>query len=501
LFWKKDKPKDKQPEPNRTGFFSTDVPISIFKDRRKAIIEAFNKTFQVSLDKVHATARTGEAMDSSTALKPTFYAGQSGVPDAQFFWYGSQGFIGYQACAMIAQNWLVDKCCSMPARDAIRVGYDITVTDSAQGDLTEPLEEMSRIDKLMKIDKQVEEFIRMNRVFGIRIALPIVESTDPDYYENPFNPDGVTPGSYKGISQVDPYWITPELDAEAVGNPASMYFYEPTWWRINGVRYHRSHLIIARNSELADVLKPSYIYGGISVPQKIYERVYASERTANEAPMLAMTKRLNVQKVDIAQALANQDKFEQRALYQNELRDNFGKLFIGLDEEVTQLDTSLADLDAVIMTQYQLVASAANVPATKLLGTVPKGFNSTGDYEESSYHEELESIQEHEAKPLLDRHHLLVMRSYIAPKFGIKPFSTGVSFGTLDSMTAAEQATVNYTKAQTDALLVTAGAIDGEDIRGRVIADPDSGYNGISDEIPEAPEVDETAEPDDNEAE
>ncbi len=35
-----------------------------------------------------------------------------------------------------------------------------------------------------------------------------------------------------------------------------------------------------------------YNYFGVSVPERIYERVYASERTANEAPQLAMTKRL-----------------------------------------------------------------------------------------------------------------------------------------------------------------------------------------------------------------
>jgi hypothetical protein len=35
-----------------------------------------------------------------------------------------------------------------------------------------------------------------------------------DYYEKPFNPDGITEGSYKGISQVDPYWMMPMLTAE-----------------------------------------------------------------------------------------------------------------------------------------------------------------------------------------------------------------------------------------------------------------------------------------------
>ena len=53
-------------------------------------------------------------------------------------------------------------------------------------------------------------------------------------------------------------------------------------------------------------MKPAYLYGGLPVPQLISERVYAAERTANEAPMLAMTKRLTVLKCDITQAVANQ---------------------------------------------------------------------------------------------------------------------------------------------------------------------------------------------------
>ncbi|WP_174845252.1 anti-CBASS protein Acb1 family protein, partial [Staphylococcus aureus] len=61
--------------------------------------------------------------------------------------------------------------------------------------------------------------------------------------------------------------------------------------------------------------------------------------------------------------------------------------------------------------QYQLVAAIAKTPATKLLGTSPKGFNATGEHETISYHEELESIQEHIFDPLLERHYLLLAKS------------------------------------------------------------------------------------------
>ena len=59
---------------------------------------------------------------------------------------------------------------------------------------------------------------------------------------------------YKGISQIDPYWITPELGGDAASNPAAVDFYEPTWWRINAKRVHRTHLVIFRNGNLPDVV-------------------------------------------------------------------------------------------------------------------------------------------------------------------------------------------------------------------------------------------------------
>jgi len=393
-------------------------------------------------------------------------------------WYAHQGFIGYQTCAIIAQNWLVDKACRMPANDAVRNGYEITINN---GDDVDPkiIDEIRRADLRYGIKKELVEFEQFKRIFGIRIALFIVESDDPDYYLKPFNPDGVKKGSYKGISQIDPYWITPLLDREGSTNPASQNFYEPAWWIINGKRVHRSHLVIAKNGKLADILKPTYLYGGIPVPQKVAERVYAAERTANEAPMLAMTKRVTVFKTDTNKVSADIPKFLQSMENWMALMNNFGVKVLGEDEEITQFDTSLADLDAVIMTQYQIVAAAAEVPATKLLGTSPKGFGASGEYEETSYHEFLSGLQEMDLTPLVERHHLLLMRSEIAPKFGIKPIDTSIKWNPINEMSAEQLADVNLKKAQTDNFYVQMGAVDGMDIRTKIIADAASGYNGL----------------------
>lgn len=459
-------------------------------------------------------ALNADGTENTTIKRPTFAMdasnGQGGesvkwaqninnaLPFAQLAWFANQTFIGYQAAAMMAQNWLVNKCCSMPARDAIRHGYEITVNNGQAAD-PDMLANIRSLDKQYGIHHNVAQYIKYGRIFGIRVAMFIIDGVSDSFYLNPFNIDGVKKGSYRGISQIDPYWITPELDFAAGADPSSIHFYEPTWWRVNGKRVHRTHLMIYRPFDVADVLKPVYWYGGISVPQLIAERVYAAERVANEAPMLSLSKRTQVIHTDAAQALANQAKFDERMQMMAAMQSNFGKQIVDRLDVVEQFDTSLADFDALIMTQYQLVAAASGVPATKLLGTSPKGFNATGEFEMQSYHEELESIQMNDMEPLLDRHYLLLAKSNGFPAIDVR-------WNAVNSPTGKNLAEINFIKSQTAVNESQVGAIDGEDERNRLIADKTSGYNGLDKREIDLPLIsdetdEESAEPVDKEEE
>lgn len=499
LPWAK-KPEKPQEAPKAVtpgGFFSTDIDPRYFlltqAERQRQLAEAMRKTFQRGIENLVPVAPNGNAMAGGHAMDEIYEdltaaklinQASGNIPSQQLEWYASQGFIGWQTCAILAQQWLIDKACTMPGDDAIRHGWELNAPEGV--DFTpEMVAYIKRLDKRFGIKKQLRQYVKFTRVFGIRVAHFIVDGISP---EIPFNPDGVRPGSYRGIAQIDPYWISPMLDRSAAGNPAAMDFYEPTWWLVNSTRIHRTHLAIARNGdEVADILKPSYIYGGIPTPQKIFERVYAAERTANEAPMLAMTKRLTALQMDLTAGAADPETLRARMELWTSLMNNFGIKVIGQADNIQQFDTSLAELDATIMTQYQLVAAASNVPATKLLGTTPKGFNSTGEYDESSYHEYLESMQENELTPFLEAHYTRLMRSYVAPKFGIQPFEVEIAWKPVDSPTAAEMAEINLKKAQTGSALVASGAIDGHDERMRLINDPDSGYLGMEEIVEGGP--------------
>ncbi|MCP4833083.1 MAG: DUF1073 domain-containing protein [Gammaproteobacteria bacterium] len=457
------------------------------KDDSLALSRSLDERIRTILAPPAFSTPDGQAMDSahgqvvatmdSAGVGGAYGVGQQRMPEVLLSWYVQQSFIGYQSCGFLAQHWLVDKACSMKGRDAVRHGFNLAFDEGE--DVTE--DERSYIEKrdsFYDIKGNLERADKFKNVFGIRHVLFVVDSDDPDYYRKPFNAKGIKPGAYRGMSQIDPYWLAPLLDAEDVGDPASMTFYDPEFWIIAGTTYHRSHFVIMRGSEVSDIQKPSYIYGGIPLTQQIYERVYAAERTANEAPLLVQTKRMTVHEMDLASIAANPEAAQKTLEAMASFRNNHSIIAKNKGEKVEQLETSLADLDPVMMGQYQLVSAVCRVPAVKLLGTTPRGFNATGDHETSTYHEELETIQANDLSEIVTRHHECVSYSDFKPKYK-KELLIEHIWNPVCVTTDTERAEINNKNADTDSKLYEMGAVSDMEVRDRLIADDYSGHSGI----------------------
>lgn len=485
---KEGKPVQEAEADNKAGRpdqFSTHISMDSI-DRGAIFDAAFSSpTFKGEKDgKEHAMDNLCDPGNNPFASKNAFVSATQRLPDSLMSWYAGHGFIGFYACALFSQDWLIEKACLMPANDAVRNGWKPTINDGNE-ETAELLTKIAKLDKKLRVQQSLVELIHKKRVFGFRIALFVIDSDDPDYYLKPYNPDGIKPGSYRGISQVDPTWMTPFMGDDSVMDPASIHFYEPTWWQIGSKRYHRTHLIIVRHAEVPDIIKPSYLYGGVSLTQQIFERIYAAERTANEGPLLAMTKRMNIQKVDLASAFSNPERFRMRNEQAAALRDNYGVKFINTDELYEQHETSLTDVDTVTMTQYQLVSAISGVPATKLMGTSPKGFGASGDYEVESYRELLAGLQENDGTPFLERHYEILSRSEFDGKYHIEPV-----WNPLDEPTEKDIAEINKIKADTYAVLQQTGAVDANDIRDALTKDAQSDFAGMSADMPDDLDID-----------
>lgn len=426
---------------------------------------------------------TGQRIAMDSRYKPAIFEDDLPTFMVPFF---NHSFIGWQACALLCQNAYIRKACEIPARDAIAVDYKLHY---AEGDDEKPEtdkdEEQKVLDKMklksdrkMKIKDLCRDANIFKKMYGQILIVPTF-NIDVDMSE-PFDLSKIKKGTYTGMQIIQPFWVRYEMGVEQLNRPDRAGFYEPEYYTIpNKARIHKSWVIKLINGVCPDILKPVYYYGGVPLTQMIYERVYCAEKVANEAPKLALTKRLLTVDGDIYNLTANSDEAYNNLQTIVEVRDNMGVLVKEKDSTVNQIDTSLTDFDALIMTQFQLVAAIAEMPVTKLMKTQLKGLSNTGDYETKDYCQNLKEIQENDYNTILMRHYQLMSMSEHGKDLGID-----IIWDEIDTPTALEQAQIEQTQAQTDATYVGAGIIDPTEIRTMLRSNDDSRFRNLSEEIP-----------------
>lgn len=414
--------------------------------------------------------------------------GMDGVANAIIYtFFAKHGFIGWQLCSMLSQHWLINRACRLPNEDALAPGWTVEWSGEApegEDDKSELLRKVVEVsNQKFKLSEAALRFGVNRSIYGQALAYFEIEGEDP---ATPLNIDGVKPGTFKGINIVEPYWAFPEWNGDGM-TPGTSHFYRPQYYTVGGKRIHISRLCVKPFVEVPDILKPSYYFGGIPLTQMIYERVYAAEKTANEVPELALTKRMLVADANIADMMARPDVFGAKANMVWRSRNNRGVYYKNPQETVTQLDTNLADLDDNVWTQYQLVAAVASLPSDRLLGTSPKGFQSTGEYERRTYAQTLKTYQETAYREFVEKGTALTLKSEFdcaAP--------VSVIFEPIDTPTEAERAATQLQQAQRLSALMNDGIISAEEARENLINDKGGGFSQLSKEPPqeELPDLD-----------
>ena len=374
--------------------------------------EVYKKIFQREPASYIATNKKGERVVMDDMYKPVGWANNLPEEMLPFF---SEYFIGFQACALLAQNTYIKKICEIPAQDAVAVDYKLHYRDDEadKDDNTDKKEEQKLLaDIKLDSDKNygIKDIVKRaninKKIYGQVIVIPTF-SVDVDM-EKPYSPKAIKKGTYTGMQIVEPFWVTYDLTMDEVSRPDKKGFYEPEYYHVNGgKKIHKSWIRKLVNGTVADILKPTYYYGGIPLPQQVYSRVFCAEKVANEAPKLALSKRLLVVDGNINQMIANPDDAEQVMRGLSDVRDNFGFMIKNPGDQVMQVDTALADFDALIMTQFQLVAAIGEMPVTKLMKTQLKGLANSGDYEMKDYAQTLLAIQENDFNYIMDFHYEL----------------------------------------------------------------------------------------------
>lgn len=439
--------------------------------------------FQIQQRDGRSFAMDTAADNCPLAIKNMF--GMDGVANEIIYtFFARHGFIGWQLCAMLSQHWLINRACRIPNEDALASGWaaewqkraneETEVDEEQRAELLLRAVEVS--NQKFKLAEKALRFGINRSIYGQALAYFDIEGEDP---ATPLNIDGIKPLSFKGIVIVEPYWAFPDWGENAM-MPGSLNFYKPEYYTIGGQRIHHTRVCQKPFVEVPDILKPSYYFGGVPLTQMIYERVYAAEKTANEVPELALTKRMLVADANMQDMVANPEAMRNKMEVLAHFRNNNGVYFKDRPETVTQLDTNLSDLDANVWTQYQLVASVSSMPADRLLCTSPKGFQSTGEYERRTYAQTLKSsYQEVAYRELIEKTTAIVLKSEFDNSDPIT-----INFNPIDTPTEAERVQTQLAQAQRDTTLVNAGIISAEEAREALSADKGSGYSNLPAEMP-----------------
>jgi len=96
----------------------------------------------------------------------------------------------------------------------------------------------------------------------------------------------------------------------------------------------------------------------------------------------------------------------------------------------------------VIKTYLSIVAGAADIPATRLLGKSPEGMNATGASDERNYLAMIAAKQHMDLRPPLER-----LDAVVLPSAGVKP-ELPWTFSPISTLSEAEQADIELKEAQ-----------------------------------------------------
>ena len=125
---------------------------------------------------------------------------------------------------------------------------------------------------------------------------------------------------------------------------------------------------------------------------------------------------------------------------------------------------ALTGLAQVLDKFLLMLAGAAEIPVTILMGQAPAGLSATGDSDVRWFYDRVKSAQASILGPRLLHLTRLMLAAHDSPTGGVVPSDLSVEFAPLWQMTPLEQATLRNQVAQTDTAYITAGVLTPEEV-------------------------------------
>lgn len=362
-----------------------------------------------------------------------------------------------QAEASYRSSWLVRKIVDVPALDMTRAWRDWQADSS-------DIEKIEAEEKRLQLKEKCKRALILSRLYGGGALLLGTNDADPS---QPLNSGIVKQGGLTYVHVLSRHQLTigePRMD------PGDPWFGKPTYFQINSdpgkqqVQIHPSRVVEFVGQRVPE---GSY-YGGSGswfwgdpIMQSIGDAVRNADLAQAGFAGLIDRAAVDVFKFkDLAEIVgtqAGEDAINRRVAWSSRTKSQYRAMLLDAEDEWDQTQVTWSGIPEIMDAFLLVVAGAADIPMTRLLGQSPKGLQSTGDGEERDYQSMIKARQVEQLMPALDRIDNLLIPSAL----GAKPSDIYYEFGPLQQENEKDGALIEFNYAQAMKLLSDTGEFDG----------------------------------------
>ncbi len=407
------------------------------------------------------------------------------------------GFIGYAALSGLAQDGLIAAGVEVVANDMTREWIELTrdTEVDADGDGDVDGEDAKATDKRkkdiesaireLKVREIVHRATVCTRYNGGCLVFIDTGEKDPAELRKPLDLTGkgmeLAQGELRGFVVVEPINLSPGIYNSAY--PLRKDYLEPEYWYVLGTQVHASRFIKFTSGGVPDLFKPAYNFFGIPPAQVWYDYIIHFRRNRTSASRLFEKMSDIVLKTNMQDILNNamaDTNLRHRLEYMTRTRSNDGMMALDFEtEDLVKVESSLAGVSEVPRQALEFVSAIMRIPAVKLMGISPSGFNATGQSDIINYNDHVRTEQEHVLRGPLEKF-LKCIQLHIDGQ--IDP-ALGFEFNELGGEDETIQSTIRKTNADALIAMIMGEVFTPEGGRAAILANPEDYPPGFADAI------------------
>ena len=360
--------------------------------------------------------------------------------------------------AAYRSSWLVGQVVDTIAEDMTREG--VTINSKL------PPEDVKLIQSTftdLNIWHELANTIKWARLYGGAIAVILTEGAD---YEKPLNINAIGKGRFKGLVVFDRWMLDPSFGdlvteiGPSMGKP-KYYRILPGMPALSGQRVHYSRVIRFDGIELPYYQRLAENLWGLSVVERMYDRLVAFDSATQGASQLLHKAHLRtIQVKGFREALALGGATESAVVkqfnYIRLLQTLEGLTVLDGDDNFQVHPYSFSGISDVLMQFGEQISGATGIPLVRLFGQSPAGLSSTGESDLRNYYDHINKLQESQMRAPLVKLFDVVGRSVLGKSL---PKGFEFEFNSLWQLSDTEKGQIAATDATTVASAYGAGLI------------------------------------------